>query len=58
MVALFYFHEVQNTAVTGCHGLTFQPATKHQTAARSPLPFLPPAGWGGEWTKGETRGLR
>ena len=24
-----------------CHGLTWQPAAKHQTAARSPLPFLP-----------------
>jgi len=23
----------------GCHGLTQQPAAKHQTAAHSPLPF-------------------
>ena len=40
-----------------CRGLTWQPATKHQTAAHSPLRFTP-AGWGGEWTKGETRRLR
>jgi len=33
--------------VQHCHGLTQQPAIKYQTAARSPLPFLP-AGWGGE----------
>jgi len=34
----------------------FKPATTHQAAAPSPL-SSPAAGWGGEWTKGETGGL-
>jgi len=43
--------------LTLCHGLSWQPATKHFTATCSPLPFLPaPAGWGGETDK--TPGLR
>jgi len=28
-----------SSSVNGCHGLTQQPATQHQTATRSPLPF-------------------
>ena len=32
-------------AKKGCHGLSRQPATKYQAAARSPLPF-PPSGTG------------
>jgi len=40
-----------------CHGLTWQSAIKHQTAAHSPFP-LPLVGWGGEWAKGKTHGLK
>ena len=55
---LIYFcidFTVRNSA---CRGLTWQLATKHQTAARS-LPSFPPQ-WGGKekWTKAKTCGLR
>jgi len=40
--------------VAACSGLTPQPATKHQTAAHSPLPL--PVAWGGEMGKKENLG--